>query len=244
MNLASGDDGIHADYVTQLMDGDVTVSKSYEGIEGANVEFYGGTYDVTSTDDGVNAANGDFSDYEFNLYVGGGLLKVNAQGDGLDSNGVMEIAGGQVYVNGPTGNQDGALDSDDGILLSGGDLIAVGSAGMVETPGSNSTKACICYNLTSTQAAGTEVSLKDSSGNVLVSMTAEKQFQSVVISSDGLKVGDTVTLSVGSDTQTLTLSSILTQFGTSMGGGMGGGPGGGQPGGQGGGPGQGGPGGR
>lgn len=46
--------------------------------------------------------------------------KVNAQGDGLDSNGDLTISGGEVYVDGPTNGGNGALDYDGNGTITGG----------------------------------------------------------------------------------------------------------------------------
>lgn len=41
-DIASGDDGIHAEYISKIVSGHINISKCYEGIEGAKVEIYGG----------------------------------------------------------------------------------------------------------------------------------------------------------------------------------------------------------
>ena len=50
------------------------------------------------------------------LNISGGLVYVDSQGDGLDSNGNMTIDGGTVLVNGPTNSGNGAIDSNGEIL--------------------------------------------------------------------------------------------------------------------------------
>jgi phage baseplate assembly protein gpV len=67
--------------------------------------------------------------------VTGGSLTINAQGDGLDSNGNASISGGTVVVNGPTNSGNGALDVNGELTVTGGRVAAAGSAGMVVTPG-------------------------------------------------------------------------------------------------------------
>ena len=56
IGVAAGDDGLHAEYDLVVNGGTVTVSQSYEGIEGSTVTVTGGEIDVTSSDDGINAA--------------------------------------------------------------------------------------------------------------------------------------------------------------------------------------------
>ena len=56
VTVSAGDDGRHSERALQVDGGTVTVSKSYEGLEGSTVTVNGGVIDVTSSDDGVNAA--------------------------------------------------------------------------------------------------------------------------------------------------------------------------------------------
>lgn len=153
------------------------------------------------------------SDDDVYVKITGGTITVNAGGDGIDSNGNLYITGGTVYVAGPTSNGDGALDYEEEASITGGTLIAAGSSGMAQGMGSNSTQCSMLVNLSETIAAGSVISLKDSSGNVLISWTSPKQFSSVVISTAELAQGSTYALVTG-DTQTeVTLSSVATTSG-------------------------------
>lgn len=154
------------------------------------------------------------SDDDVYVKITGGTITVNAGGDGIDSNGNLYITGGTVYVAGPTSNGDGALDYEEEASITGGTLIAAGSSGMAQGMGSNSTQCSMLVNLSETIAAGSVISLKDSSGNVLISWTSPKQFSSVVISTAELAQGSTYALVTG-DTQTeVTLSSVATTSGS------------------------------
>lgn len=77
------------------------------------------------------------------------------------------------------------------------------------------------------QAAGSAVSLSDSSGNELVSWTPDKEYTSVIISCPEITTGQEYTLTTGSDTTQITMDSIVYGSGSGMGGnpGNGGGPG-------------------
>lgn len=163
------------------------------------------------------------SDDDVYVKITGGTITVNAGGDGIDSNGNLYITGGTVYVAGPTSNGDGALDYEEEASITGGTLIAAGSSGMAQGMGSNSTQCSMLVNLSETIAAGSVISLKDSSENVLISWTSPKQFSSVVISTAELAQGSTYALVTG-DTQTeVTLSSVATTSGSAgFGGGFGG----------------------
>lgn len=163
------------------------------------------------------------SDDDVYIKITGGTITVNAGGDGIDSNGNLYITGGTVYVAGPTSNGDGALDYEGEASITGGTLIAAGSSGMAQGMGSNSTQCSMLVNLSEAIAAGSVISIKDSSENVLISWTSPKQFSSVVISTAELAQGSTYTLVTG-DTQTeVTLSSVAKTSGNAgFGGGFGG----------------------
>lgn len=216
--ISTGDDAVHAEYITTIHKGTYKVNKCYEAIEGASVEIYGGDFDLTSADDGINAANSDLTNYPYNIYIGGGNIILNVEGDGIDSNGTIEIAGGTIIINGPTRNDNAALDADRGILVNGGNLIAVGPMGMIETPGNNSEQCSVVLGVNQ-QTANTLVQIKDQNGNLLFETTTLKSFQSIVISLEAFEIGSTYEIIVGTTSNTVTLSTILTNVG---GGGMGG----------------------
>ena len=68
--------------------------------------------------------------------------------------------------------------------------------------------------------------MTDSTGNVIALYTPNKLYQSVVISTPKLTKGATYTLTCGTQTAKITLSSVATSIGQQgMGGGQGGGPG-------------------
>jgi hypothetical protein len=190
-----------------------------------------GTVSVVSSDDGFNASLGKsasqgngMSGDSSTLVITGGEITVDADGDGLDSNGTITVSGGTVYVEGPTNSGNGALDFGSTGTISGGTLIAVGSTGMDVNFGTDSTQGSILYDLDSVQQAGTAVTLTDASGSVLASYTPQKEFQSVVVSAAGIEKGGTYTLTVGTATYSIEMTDIIYGTGNEMGGGgMGGG---------------------
>ena len=161
------------------------------------------------------------------ISIAGGTISLNATGDGIDSNGNLYVSGGTLYVSGPTSDGDGAMDYDGTADVSGGTIVIVGSSGMAQSFSNTSTQASILYNLTSKLEAGTEVSLKDASGKVLVSYTTEKACQSVIISTPEMSVGSTYTLTAGSQSFEIEQTAIVTSNGNTGGGT--GGPGGTRP---------------
>ena len=196
ITIASGDDAIHSDDVLQINGGDIEITTSVEGIEGAKITINEGTISVVASDDGVNAA-GDADGSIYAMTINGGFLVVNASGDGLDANGSITMTDGVVLVNGPTANGNGALDYDTNFNISGGLLLAVGSASMVATPSNSSSQYSIFAKLNSTHTSGTFIHIEDDEGTALVSFSSEKSFQSIVFSSPELEQGASYKLYLG-----------------------------------------------
>lgn len=260
IKIASGDDGMHADTSLTINGGSIDIQKSYEGIESASLTFNNGAIQVVASDDGVNAAGGVdasaingrpgqnafSSGGNYNLYINGGTILVDAMGDGIDINGSIEMTGGTVIVNGPTSNQNGALDYLGTFNISGGLLIAAGSAGMAQSPSASSNQNSLIHTFTEMQAAGTLVHIESDDGKNIITFAPGKEYQSLVVSSPELKSGTGYVIYSGGSTTgkensgmfiggnytpgnqvaSFTISSIVTTTGASMGG-FPGGPGGG-----------------
>ena len=147
-NATRDGDGIHSDAVLNIgsesmSDADLTinVNQACEGIEGGTVNIYGGSVNVTSTDDGINAANSDYAaagiSYDFAINVYGGTVKVLAGGDGIDSNGNILTQAGNISVC-STSASNGAFDVGDGGSYKwtnvNATVVAAGQGAMEVTP--------------------------------------------------------------------------------------------------------------
>lgn len=209
LQLASGDDGVHADTALTISGGEVNITESYEGLESSDITITGGIVHLVSADDGVNAVSatgggtfgamrpGGFETGDSSLVISDGYLVIDAGGDGLDINGTITMTDGTVIINGPTNDGNGALDYLGQFSISGGYLVAVGSAGMAEAPSSSSTQYSVIVNLSSPQAAGTVVAIEADDGTEVLAFAPTKQYQSVVFSSPELENGRTYTVYVG-----------------------------------------------
>ncbi len=215
--ISTYDDALTSDVLTKITGGEITVEKSYEGIEGGYVEISGGTVNLTAMDDGINAASDDRNVSE-HIIISGGEVYVNASGDGIDSNGTILISGGETYVAGPTSNMDCSIDSERGTVVTGGYLFAVGSLGMVETPAQNSTQYVVSFARNQSIAAGTNLSLTDENGNAILTFQTPKACQSVIISCPELEKDKNYQIYGGdSSLCEFTISSIITMIGSSGG---------------------------
>ena len=117
---------MHADETVNIKGGNIIITNSYEGVEGEYINFIGGTTQIKSSDDGINALT--------NLNISGGLIYLDADGDGIDSNGTITMSGGTVLAMGPKNGGNGVLDFDRTFTFTGGILLAIGCRGMDQKP--------------------------------------------------------------------------------------------------------------
>ncbi|MDO5339999.1 MAG: carbohydrate-binding domain-containing protein [Eubacteriales bacterium] len=197
ITISSCDDGMHADKQLDVNDGYINVVTSYEGLEAMTINLNGGKIYVYATDDGINACTGDGKTTPIINVAGGYIDVTTASGDtdGIDSNGNYVQTGGFVLVKGgsSSGNVSGSVDVDGTVTVTGGTIVALG--GVCETP-VNSVNA---YVLSSVSFSSGSYSLKDASGNEVISFTVDGTFSNGWICSDTLTTGTSYTLYRGSE---------------------------------------------
>lgn len=196
-------------------DPDVTINNSYEGLEGGTVYIYSGRYYVVASDDGVNAAGGSSngsnpggggdpfnpgggwpggggqpgggssSSGDYNIYIYGGDLYVNCDGDGLDSNGGLYLYGGtQAVFSMKSGGDNSALDSDGTTLIQGATVFTAGTKGVDGTAksswfGTNQKYSTSTTSYTSGKIINTKAG---SSGSVMFSYSLPKNVNYILAS--------------------------------------------------------------
>lgn len=222
ITVAAGDDGVTAEGSLTISGGTLTVTDSYEAVEAATIEISGGTSTLRASDDAINAASDLIGD--LSVRITGGTVVIDAEGDGLDSNGTLEISGGDVTVHGPTRDGNGAIDVDGSFTVSGGTLTAWGASGMLQAPDAGSNRSSIVATFASPLLAGTTVEIADASGVVLATVATEKTSASLIFTTDGITDGAQYTLTADGQALGSVTAGAVTGGGF---GGPGGGPGGG-----------------
>ena len=125
--INAGDDAIHADHILTVGSSDGTgpsiqVTGCNEGLEGTVVNVFGGDITVRATDDAINAANGDglyegALAYAFNM-LGGRINLTSTNGDGIDSNGHVNLIGGSASISSVYRGGDAGIDYDGQLYVS------------------------------------------------------------------------------------------------------------------------------
>ncbi len=144
------------------------------------------------------------ADSEAGITVSGGVLNVQASGDGLDSNGSLRIEGGQLTVCGPSQGDTATLDYGTTGAITGGVFLGSGGSSMAQSF-SSSEQGVIAVRA-GEQSAGTKVQLADSQGKVLLSFTPPLPFSVVILSSPELVPGESYALTIGSQSENFTAS--------------------------------------
>lgn len=218
-----GDDAFHADEALKIEDGVIDISSCNEGLEGRSVTILNGEISIVSSDDGINAASSSETTetenkrgnmFEVNeeneIRVEGGHIYINANGDGIDSNGNVTISGGTIEVDGCENSGNGALDYNGTCDITGGSLIAVGSSGMAQGISDSSSLYGIMMTLNTKMKEGTNITLEGEEGELIL-YTPTKTFNNVVIADARLEQGKEYTLKVGDDILvSFTISDTMT----------------------------------
>ncbi len=203
-SLSSDDDGVHADDTVTVSGGEINIVKSYEGVEGKVINISDGNIVLKSSDDGFNAADGTsettsqgggmfmgggMMDYDSSCVINmsGGYVHIDADGDGVDSNGNVYMTGGTIIVFGPVSGGNGALDYGGTFNISGGTLLALGSAGMAQSVTGTGDVSVLAFNYS--QSANQLVAIVRESDNdeALIGFANTKSYSTVVFASDEIE---------------------------------------------------------
>ncbi|MBQ1376542.1 MAG: carbohydrate-binding domain-containing protein, partial [Lachnospiraceae bacterium] len=131
LNITASDDAIHADRILTIGSSDgsgpeINVLSSKEALEGTVVNLFGGKGTVKASDDAVNAANSDgtYKDtLTYSINITGGTWDITCTGgDGLDSNGNVNITGGSTTISSAYNGGEAGIDYDGSLYVEEGTL--------------------------------------------------------------------------------------------------------------------------
>ena len=136
------------------------------------------------------------------VQINGGTLTLSGGNDGIDSNGNVEINGGVVLVCGPNSGMDGSLDYDLSAQVNGGTVLMTGAVG--STKGLDQSEQA--WMVASVQGGkGSNVTLRDASGNELATLMATQAFANAFVSSPEIANGASFTIEVDGTPTSLTM---------------------------------------
>lgn len=226
LNISAADDAVHSDLVLNIgaagTDGPtLDISECYEGLEAAELNVLSGNISIMSSDDCMNAASSDLSNYDLSMNISGGTINAySSEGDGFDSNGDLNISGGIIAVWTANRADNQPLDSDGTLNISGGTVLAAGASNGMGLS-INAEQAYVTFSASGQLISkGDVASIKSAGGSDLFSAAASCDASFVFFSSPELDSGSSYSLYAGDSSA----AAAEAQAGTAtVGGGMGGG---------------------
>ena len=205
--IKKNDDEIRTGNVT-INGGKINITNSYEGIQGVVITVNDGEVWVKSSDDSFNASNGtnqmgggggwgprpgqQTTTTTTNgatpaLIFNGGFTYVQTTGDGIDSNGELNITGGVVLVS-QNGQANEPIDAGDGYTpkITGGVVIAAGSQGMASAPSTTQT----AFFTSATGSANQVFAVNDSDGKNILAWKIPQAYQVITVSTSKMTTGN------------------------------------------------------
>ena len=245
VNVTSSDDGINASYsttststasastsTTQTTQGNQN-NQAAQGNQSAPQAPSGGSGQAPSgtmgqppagggatggAGGGMGGGGGTFEVVDATINITGGTVTVNANGDGIDSNGTATLSGGALVVNGPFTGGNASLDTNGDLLLNGTTVAAGNSGDMFEAPSTSSTSGYVKISNVSNLSAGTTVQVTDSSGNVVANYKVTNSSTALIlVSSSKITKGESYTVYTTTDSvdaSSTTLASNATSLGS------------------------------
>ena len=166
---------------------------------------------------GMGGGGGTFEVVDTTINIAGGTVTVNANGDGIDSNGTATLSGGTLVVNGPFTGGNTSLDTNGDLLLNGTTVVAGNSGDMFEAPASSSTSGYVKLTNLSNVSSGTTIQVADSSGKVVANYkVANSNTALILVSSANITKGQSYTVYTTTDSVDASSTSVASNA-TSLG---------------------------
>jgi hypothetical protein len=134
---------------------------------------------------------------DYYLYINGGVISIDAYGDGIDSNGYVIMTGGTVTIDGTTSSRDGALDHNGTFEMVGGVIVGTHIDGMTSEGINAGSQASIFVTTGGTVAGGTVIHIETESGEELLTYETLNDFSVITFSSPDLVAGESYDIYLG-----------------------------------------------
>ena len=189
VSIISERHGVSAEGAFTIKGGTLAITSNWEGIEATNISIEGGNTMIASEDDGINASNTNPW-----IKISDGFLYVRSSGDGIDSNGNIEVTGGVTIVS-QTGGGNSPIDCGDrgyAFTVDGGTVFAMGSKDMFNESIPSSISLPMVYSLN--LSSGTSLAVDD-----IIAVTNPQTFGAAIFVSDKLTSGNSYKFITGGD---------------------------------------------
>ena len=123
------------------------------------------------------------------VHITGGNLDINANGDGIDSNGEIKITGGTIIAFGSNTGGNSVLDYGTKAIINKGNVLLYGSSGMIEPFTEGNSNSIIIY-LTNRINTEDTISVNNTSGEELISTKAKNSADCIIIGGDKFSKGE------------------------------------------------------
>lgn len=205
------DGAIHS-YQTLHISGEglLQLQSSYEGmVSERHLSISGGDVRILARNDGINVSEEDESVFA----MLGGKLHIQAglgeEGDGIDSNGTIEIHGGQLFAAGNPGCDVG-LDSRNGAFIYGGTVLSLGESMTAADSGEiwGASQPVLLLEFRDWESADRDIILEGAAGEALAyrhapELSAGRSFSQLILSGPGMVLGESYRLALGGQRYTL-----------------------------------------
>ncbi|MDO5564501.1 MAG: carbohydrate-binding domain-containing protein [Eubacteriales bacterium] len=188
INIEADDKGIDSYNKISFLNGNININKASEGFQSNIFEMNGGIVKINSFEDGINT-NG----LKSILSINGGKLYIKSLCDGIDSNGDIKITSGEIFIEGPHTNKNNAIDfgveNGGKILISGGDILALGQKSLDGLESDNSIKKFLYdFAYDNTNKKNIIIKNKNTNEEILNYSSDIKEFNKLFFSSSKLEL--------------------------------------------------------
>lgn len=205
--ISAGKDGINSNSKVTINNGNINIKSGDNGIESENIDIRGGNTQVVSKDDGIFASSKkDTEPDSLHIQISGGKVSVYSEKNGLNSKGDISVTGGETIVESSNNSENSVLNYEGSAKISGGTFVGAGNSSTVKSFGDSSTQGSMLMKFDKKTKENLKV--LDESGKTLTEYKPKSEYQTVIVSTKGIKENNKYTLVAGNQTLDVFLDKI------------------------------------